>query len=380
MALALVLVASAALLVRTFQQLASLDLGYAPEHVSLIEYTAPKSDLPTQERIDDAGKRLVARIEATPGVIAATPVESPPLKGQSFYIMKVAPSTAPASERDHYPFVPFEFVGPDYFETFRIPIRRGRAFRASDDKGAPRVVVISETLARRLWPNEDAVGKQLIRTNDNSPWTVVGVAADTHFRELRNTGPVIYFESEQVSSYWNGNLAVRTTGSLAATLPALRAASRDVDPNLVIWHAETMDQLLDEAMAQPRLSALLLTSIGFFALLLSAIGLYGVMSSVVRQQTRAIGVRIALGATPREIARLVLDDAMRVVSIGGIAGAAGALVAGHLLASQLFRVKPLDPISLAIAAIVLVSVGAVAALVPAVRAAHIDPVEALRAE
>jgi len=380
MALALVLVASAALLVRTFQELASMDLGYAPEHVSLIGFTAPKSDLSTPARIDDAGKRLVARIEAIPDVVAATPVESAPFKGQSFYIMKVAPAAAPVSDREHYPFVPFEFVGPDYFKTFQIPIRRGRAFQASDDKGAPRVVVVSETLARRLWAKEDPIGEQLIRTSDNSAWTVIGVASDTHFRELRHTGPVVYFEAEQVNSFWNGYLAVRTSGALAATLPALRAATRDVDPRLVIWKAETMDQLLDEPMAQPRLSALLLSSVGFFALLLSAVGLYGVMSAVVRQQTRSIGVRIALGATPREIARLVLGDALRVVGIGGIIGTIGAFVAGHLLASQLFGVKPVDPVSLVVAATVLLSAGAVAALLPAVRAAHIDPVEALRAE
>jgi predicted permease len=380
MALALVLVASAALLVRTFQELASMDLGYAPEHVSLIAFTAPKSDLSTPARIDDAGKRLVARIEAIPGVIAATPVESAPFKGQSFYIMKVAPSTAPAGDRVHYPFVPFEFVGPDYFKTFQVPILRGRAFELSDNKEAPRVVVVSATLARRLWAKEDAVGEQLIRTSDNSAWTVVGVASDTHFRELRNTGPVVYFESDQVNSFWNGNLAVRTSATLAATLPALRAATRDVDPKLVIWNAKTMDQLLDEPMAQPRLSALLLSSIGFFALMLSAIGLYGAMSAVVRQQTRSIGVRIALGAPPRAVARLVLGDAMRVVAMGAILGAAGALVAGRLLASQLFGVKPVDPVSLAVAAAVLVSVGAIAALLPAVRAARIDPVKALRAE
>ncbi len=276
--------------------------------------------------------------------------------------------------------MPFEYVGPDYFKTFQIPIRRGRAFQSSDDLQAPKVVVISETLARRMWGQDDAVGRQLINTSDNSAWTVVGVASDTHFRELRNTGPVVYFESEQVKSFWNGYLAVRTTSSLAAALPAIRAATRDVDPRLVLWNAETMDQLLDGPLAQPRLSAFLLSSIGFFALLLSAIGLYGALTAVVRQQTRSIGVRIALGATPRDVARLVLDDAMRVVGIGAIVGALGALVAGRLLASQLFGVTATDPISLAVAATVLLSVGLIAALLPAVRAARIDPVEALRAD
>jgi putative ABC transport system permease protein len=381
MALALVLVASATLLVRSFEQLASMSLGYVPDHVSLLSFTAPKSDLSTPTLIGDAGRRLVARIEAIPGVVAAADVENRPFKGQSFFIMKVAPSTAPVTDRDHYPFVPFEFVGADYFRTFLIPVLRGRGFRPSDNKQAPRVVVISETLARRLWPNEDAIGKQLVATGDGSGWTVVGVAGDTHFREFRNTGPVVYFESEQVDyTFGSGFLAIRTSGSLAATLPALRAATREVDPRLVIWDAETMDQLLDEPMMQPKLSALLLSGIGLFALLLSAIGLYGVLAAVVRQQTRAIGVRIALGATSRDVARFVLDDAMRMVAAGAIIGAVGALGAGRVLASQLFGVKPTDPMSLAIALVVLLSVGAAAALLPASRAARLDPVEALRAD
>jgi predicted permease len=380
MALALILVASAALLVRTFQRLASMDLGYAPDHLSLIAFTGPESDLSSAARIHAVAEQVVTRVEATPGVIAATPVESPPLRGRSFYIMKVAPSTVSAADRDRYPFVPFEFVGADYFRTFLIPIRRGRGFRPSDVKGAPNVVVVSATLAHQLWPAEDAIGKQLVQTGDNSVWTVVGVANDTHLRELRNTGPVVYFAWEQIDDSWSGYLAVRTTGSLPATLPALRAAARDVDHSLVLWQAETMDQLLGEPMAQPRLSALLLSSIGFFALLLSAIGLYGVMSGTVRQQTRAIGVRIAVGATPRDVRSLVLGEAMRVVGAGAIAGAVGVLVAGRLLSSQLFGVSPFDPISLGVAAAVLLSVGAAAAMLPAWRAARIDPMEALRAE
>lgn len=381
MALALVLVASATLLVRSFEQLESMNLGYVPDHVSLISFTAPKSDLSTPALIGDAGRRLVTRIGALPGVIAVAPVESPPFKGQSFFIMKVAPSTAPAADREHYPFVPFEFVGADYFRTLLIPVLRGRGFRSSDNKEASKVVVINETLARRLWPNEDPIGKQLVQTGDGSVWTVVGVASDTHFRELRNTGPVVYFESEQaMDSFWSGFLAIRTTGSLAATLPALRAATREVDPHLVIWKSETMDQLVDEPMTQPKLSALLLSGIGLFALLLSAIGLYGVLAAVVRQQSRAIGVRIALGATARDVVRFVLDDAMRMVAAGAIVGAAGALGAGRVLASQLFGVKPADPVSLAVAAAVLLLVGGAAALLPASRAARIDPVEALRSD
>src|SRR5205085_12448803 len=138
------------------------------------------------------------RIAATPGVVVATPIESAPFKGQSFFIMKLAPAEQPVSEREREPFLPWEFVGPDYFHTFDIPIRRGRGFTASDTKGSDRVVVISETLARQFWPNEDALGRK-VQTIDEKVWTVVGVESDTHFRELKNVGPIVYFDWEQVA-------------------------------------------------------------------------------------------------------------------------------------------------------------------------------------
>lgn len=380
MALAVVMLTGAALLVRTLVQLQSLNLGYRPDHVSMLSFTGPQSALATPEQIFDVAKALVARMEATPGVVAATPVESAPFKGQSFFIMQIAPAEQSASEREHSPFVPFEFVGPHYFQTFDVPIRRGRGFVASDSRSSEKVVVISETFARQLWPNENAVGKRLVQAKDNSAWTVVGVASDTHFRELKHAGPVAYFDWEQVEPFWTGWIAVRTTNSLAATLPALRAATHDANPNLVLWDAQTMDHLLDEPLAQPRLSALLLTGFGVIALLLSAIGLYGVMASAVRQQTRDIGVRVALGATPHDVRRLVLGDAMRVVGAGAVTGVVGAVVAGRLLASQLFGVSPIDPASIGAAAAALVAIGVAAAYVPARRAARIDPVEALRSE
>jgi putative ABC transport system permease protein len=380
MALAVVMLTGAALLVRTLARLQSIDLGYRPDHVSLISYTGPQSALATPQQIFEVAKQLVTRIEATPGVVAATPIESAPFKGQSFFIMQVAPAEQPASEREHTPFVPFEFVGADYFRTFDISIRRGRGFTAADTRSSDKVVVISETFARQLWPNENAVGKRLIQGRDKSVWNVVGVASDTHFRELKNGGPVAYFDWEQVEPFWNGFLAVRTTISLSAALPAIRAATHDVNPNLVLWDAQMMDHLLDAPLAQPRLSALLLTGFSLIALLLSAIGLYGVMASAVRQQTRDIGVRVALGATPRDVQRLVLGDAMRVVGGGAVTGIIGAVVAGRLLASQLFDVSPIDPLSIGAAAAALTAIGVGAAYLPARRAARIHPAEALRNE
>jgi predicted permease len=380
-ALSVILLTGAALLVRTLERLETMDLGYAPDHVSMLSFTGPKTALATAEKIHEVGKQLVARLEATPGVVAATPIESAPFKGQSFFIMKVAPAEAAPSERDHFPFIPFEFVGPDYFRTFRIPIRRGRAFSAADTKGAEHVVVISEALAHRLWPSGDAIGKHVRQmARDNGVWTVVGVASDTHFRELRNVGPVIYFSWEQVDPFWNGYIAVRTTATLEAALPALRAATHDASPDLTLYDAVTMDKLLDQPLAQPRLSALLMTAFSVVALLLSGIGLYGVMSSAVRRQTRDIGVRVALGATPRAVRRLVLGEAVGVVGVGAVIGIIGAIVAGRLLASQLFGVSPIDPASLVAASVSLLVIGVCAAYFPARRALRIDPVEALRTE
>jgi putative ABC transport system permease protein len=380
MALAVMMLTGAALLVRTLARLQSMDLGYTPDHVSMLSFTGPKSALGTPQQIFEVGKALVERIEATPGVVAATPIESAPFKGQSFYIMPVAPADEPASERALRPFLPFEFVGPDYFRTFDISIRRGRGFAASDTRSSAKVVVISETLEKQLWPNEDAIGKRLVNPKASDIWTVVGIASDTHLRELKNGGPVTYFDWDQIEPFWNGFVAVRTTRSLSSALPAIRAAIRDANPNLVLFDAQTMDHLLDAPLAQPRLSALLLTGFSLVALLLSAIGLYGVMASAVRQQTRDIGVRVALGATPRDVRRLVLGDAIQVVSIGALTGVIGAVVAGRILASQLFGVSPIDPVSIGSATAALLATGVCAAYVPARRATRIDPVEALRAE
>ena len=379
-ALSLILLSGAALLVRTLERLQTMDLGYSAEHVSMLSFTGPKSVLATDQQIHEAGKQLVARIEAMPGVVVATPIESAPFRGQSFYIMKVAPAEATESERERYPFVPFEFVGPNYFRTFQIPIRQGRAFTAADTKGAGTVAVISESLARQLWPGQSAIGKQLKDVRDSDVVTVVGVATDTHFRELRNAGPVIYFDWDQIPPFWNGIVAVRTSAPLAAMLPAFRAAAHDVNANLTLWDATTMDQLLDQPLAQPRLSALLMSAFGVVALLLCGVGLYGVMASAVRRQTRDIGVRVALGATPRDVRRLVIGEVLGVVGGGALLGMAGALVMGQLLRSQLFGVSAVDSASLVAASALLLVIGVCASYVPARRAARIDPMEALRAE
>ena len=272
-------------------------------------------------------------------------------------------------------------MGPDYFRTLAIPILRGRGFTASDASGSEPVAVVNETLAKQLWPNEDAIGKRVLQSpTGDTTFTVVGVVSDTRFRELRNVGPVGYFAWDQVAGDFPDLVAVRTTRPLTALLPLLRAATHDINPELVLWEARTMDELLDAPLAQPRMSALLLSGFSLAALLLSGIGLYGVMAAGVRRQTHEIGVRVALGAMPGNIRRLVLSQTFGVVAAGVIAGLAVALAGSRLLGSLLFEISPIDPVTLAGVCVLLLAVATLAGYLPARRAARIDPVEALRSE
>ena len=252
----------AGLLVRTLARLESVDLGYRSEHLSILAFTAARDVFPNDDAGNEVGKQLVRRLEAMPGVVAATPILSEPFIGQSLFIMKVARVEQPVTERAQNPFVPFEFAGPSYFRALGIPIVRGRGFTDADTPGSARVVVVNETLARQLWPNEDALGKQLVQATHagDTAFTVVGVASDTRFRELRNVGPVVCFEWEQAEGGFPGLVAVRPIRPMATLLPAVRTASHDINPALVLWKTQTMDQLLDAPLAQPRLSALFLAS------------------------------------------------------------------------------------------------------------------------
>jgi predicted permease len=276
--------------------------------------------------------------------------------------------------------VPLEVGGPDYFRTFGIPIVRGRGFTVADGKNGPQVAVISEAVARRAWPNENPIGKRIkFWGPDTLTWrTVVGVAGDLRYRSLRDATPTVYLPWSQ--GYWQGAFAVRTSGTLSTVLPAMTRELRELDPRLSLWNARTMDDLLAAPLAQPRLSAMLLSGFGLMALLLAAVGLYGVMASAVREQTREIGVRAALGATPERLRRDVLRQALAVSSAGALVGVAGALAGSRLLTSLLFQVSPTDPMAMLGACATLLLVALLAAYLPARRATRIDPAQALRAE
>src|SRR5216110_2148803 len=228
-----------------------------------------------------------------------------------------------------------EVVTPDYFATLGISVRRGRVFTDADREGAPRVVVISESAARYYWPGVDPIGKRLGENFERTA-TVVGVVPDTRYRDLRDARASIYFPLRQsFFPYMPMKLAIRTSGSPADLVPTIRRVIAETEPGVALASAAPFGTFLEAPLAQPRLNALLLVFAGA-AVALAAVGLFGAMATMVRQRTRELGVRMALGATARDLQRMVMGHGLAVASVGSVLGLLGALLANRLLVSLLY--------------------------------------------
>jgi predicted permease len=386
MALAMVLLGGAGLLVRSLERLQSQDTGFEREHVSLLWYSWNASKDTTMLRMTALGERVLRQVRAVPGILAATQMVAPPMLGNGVWQIRYEADGQMPDQVTTNPLFPTDMVGPEFFKTFGVRLLRGRAFAEGDDAVSGLVAIVSESVARRLWPGRDAIG-QRIRIPGASPegivggdgWrTVVGVAHDTHFRVLRESSSMVFLPSQQ--GYWQGSIAIRSTTDLAALLPALRTAGREADPDIELWQPQTMDEVLDEPLAQPRLTALLASSFGVVALVLAAIGLFGVMGALVRDRMREFGIRMALGASPANVRLTVLRQAGIVAGIGAVVGLAAAMATSRLVSSLLFGVTPTDPLALGGACLVLLAAAGAAAYLPARRATSIDPVRTLRAD
>lgn len=385
-ALALVMLAGATLLARSLARLQGDDIGFDRQHVLAVSFTPDWVRDTSAQLLTDVAQRIQRRLASIPGIVASTPLVVPPMVGTGVWHVRF---TKPGQSNDQAASnatISGDVIGPGYFRTFGIPIVRGRDFTYADDRSAPLVMIVNESFARLYWPNQDAIGKQLrmasVRETDlvgGNGWrTVVGITKDAHLRVLRESTPIAYLPVDQ--GFWQGYFAIRATESPAVLAPLLRAALADVAPTTQLYDVRSMDDVLAPSLAEPRLGTMLMTSFGLVALLLAAIGLYGVMASLVRDQTREIGIRIALGASSGRVRADVLGRAAIVVGVGAIAGLAGALAASRVLSSLLFQVSPSDPLSLGGACLVLLLVGGLAAYLPARRATRVDPVQALRAE
>jgi putative ABC transport system permease protein len=379
-ALALVMLAGAGLLVRSLERLQRVELGYNPDHLSILSVSWNGTRYDAMPKWLPLGDQLMTQIRALPGVTSVSPIQIPPFLGANVFHGRLDLEGQTPEEVQSNPTVPVEVGNADYFRTMGIPIIRGRGFAESDRETSEPVAVVSEAVARRAWPGQDAVGKRIKYWGpDTLTWrTVIGVAGDIRFRSLREATPTIYLPYRQ--AYWQIQFAMRTSVDVAPLVETIRQRAREVDPELSVWNIEPMADALAGQLAQPRLSTLMLSAFAAVALLLAAIGLYGVMASAVREQTREIGVRMALGATPARVRGSILGRALGMTAAGAAAGLVGALVASRLLGGLLFEVGPADPLTLTGVCLLLGTVGALAAWLPARRATRIDPAQALRAE
>ncbi len=384
MALSVVLLVGAGLLVRSLQRLQALELGYDPDDVAIVELGIDQISLGGLDGTFAMLEGVLERIRRVPGVTAATPVMTRPFDGL-MNVWSSRPMLEGRSEADTEanPSFPVEIGGQEFFRAFGIPIVRGRGLLDSDREDATKVVVVSEGVARSLWPGEDPLGKRMRRVFDRmSWWTVVGVAGDTRFRQLLEATPTIYVPWRQLAFPLPvSTVAVRTDEDLADLGPLMRQAIRDFDPGIQLWRLGTLrDHLARGPLAQPRTTALLVSGFGLAALLLVAIGLYGVVALAVRERTHELGVRTALGATSARLLRYIIRDALTLGVTGVAIGLIGALFVSRLFSALLFEVSPSDPLTVLGVCAVLLGVSVIAAYVPAVRATRIDPRQALAAD
>ncbi len=376
LALAVLVLSGAGLLLRSFARLERVDPGFRMQGVTAAALDLPAPRYPAradQVRFYDA---LLEKLGAGGRLEAAVGFPLPFGDGTaSSAPVQVDGRTAPGRDA---PRALFATVSPGWFRLLRIPLRRGRVFDASDGRDSPPVVVISESLARREWPGADPLGARL-RFGGDQAFTVIGVVADVQRRGPEVAPePTLYLCHRQFSLPMMHALLRGADTQAAAS--ALRATLRALDPALPLTGVEPLGEALARALAQPRFRAAVLMLFAALALALAAIGLYGVMSDAVQRRRQELGVRLALGARPDGLVRLVLADGLRLALAGGLVGLLAALALGQVLAAFLFGVAPRDPLTLAGVSLLLVGIALVSAWLPARRAARVDPLTALRAE
>jgi len=379
-ALALIVLSAAGLVVRSLLALERVDVAFDPSRLLVVELALPRDYMDDSSRTIRLLEPLVPRLEALPGVRSVAPVLTPPLAPVGGIFGRIPAAGQSADEQARNPALTFELVTPHYFATFGISLLRGRFFTDADREGSLPVAILSESAARQYWPNADPIGKRLVN-GKTERLTVIGVVRDTHYRDLRNPRPSIYFPLRQSKfPFAPTTLVIATDGRPATLVPIVRRAVSEVDPGVAVASASPFEDFVSTALAQPKLNALLLALFAGAALALAAVGLFAVMATTVRQRTREIAIRVALGATPAWIRHGVLRQALVVFGVGGAVGLAVVLMTTRLLRSLLFQVSPNDPMTLAGGVGILAGVALLAAYLPARRATRIDPAQALRAE
>jgi putative ABC transport system permease protein len=377
-AVTLVLLVGAGLLLRSFVRLQQTELGFEPRNLLTLSAGAPTQLYGQSARRGAYFRQMQERLAALPGVRAAALSSSLPLDwviNLSYTVEGRAARTGDEPQAD------YSSVSPNYFEVMGIPVVRGRGFTERDAEGSPPVALINETMARRVFPGEDPLGRRITidYMEQRVQLEVVGVVGDTTQTIGRATGLQIY-DSYLQRPWLSSAFVVRTEGDPAALAPAAQKAIREVDAGRAASNVKTMERLLSESVAQPRFYAQLLTGFAVVALLLAAVGVYGVMSYAVSQRTHEIGIRMALGAEARDVVRMVVGQGMALALAGVVVGLAAAFALTRVMTSLLYGVSATDAGVFAFVPVLLASVAFLACLVPARRATKVDPMVALRYE
>jgi putative ABC transport system permease protein len=378
-ALAVVLTIGAGLLVRSFTALLAVDPGFRSEGLLTLQITLP-ARIATADARRAFYRDLFAALESLPGVERVGGTTRLPL-GSTNLTTRVAVEGR-RNTPDEMPEVSFRRALHDYFPAMGVPVLRGRSLGPDDGPNAPPVVVINQALARRLFGNDEPVGKHVkLGSDPATPWsTVAGVVGNIHHSALDEPpAPEIYLSSlttPPVAPF----IVLRTTTDPAALAETVRAALRTLDKDLAAYDLRTMTQIRSAAMSERRFIVMLAAIFGLIAVTLAAVGVYGVMALVVTERTREMGVRLALGAAPGQVLLLIVRQGVAVAGAGIAIGVAASIALTPLMANQLFGVAPTDTATMAAAPALLLAVAVMACVVPARRAMRVDPVSALRFE
>ena len=381
LALAQVLLAGAGLLIASFIKVHNVELGFRTDHVIAVEITMPGERYRDPERKAAFNRGVLERLRAIPGVRDAAMGLTVPLRGavnRGFWI-----TGRPAPPPGAHQSIDFQIVSPGYFQTLGVPLVEGRTFTEHDHAKAPLVAVVSRAMARRYWPGESVIGKQVqVGGPTGAPREIVGVVGDVRQRDPEQAPePLMYVPYLQDTEPWNWAMfALRTDLDAASLTPAVRDAVQAIDPQQPVARVRTMDEIAGTLGEERRFNTVLLALFSGVALILAAIGTYGVMAYSVTRRTREIGVRMAVGARPADVLRLVLGQGAGLVAVAVILGLTGALAANRVLTSQLFETSATDPGPLAIGAATLCAFALLACYVPARRAMRVEPLVALRDE
>ncbi len=372
----------AGLMVRSFNKLQNVDTGFNPKNILTLRVALNQSKYTDKNSYRQFFGQLYQKVKDLPGIDSAGAVLMRPLSGTVGWDYPFTVQGQTLTEHKNNPYSNFETVSPNYFRTMSIPILRGRDFTEADKEDVAFVAIVGESFAKKYWPNQDPIGKNIkVGPPDSKfPWmAVVGVVKDGRYREWEATRMDLYMPFPQHPQY-RMDFVLKTKGNPISLIKDFNSAVYEIDKEQAVSAITTMEELVSSTLSRSRYNMFLFSLFGFLSLALSMVGVYGVLSYTVSQRTQEIGLRIALGASEKDILTLVLGQGLKVVIIGVLLGLIVAWWLSHLLSSLLYQVTTSDPVTYLLIPVGLILVALIACYLPARRAMKVDPIVALRCD